>query len=198
MNHDFAAGLVALACSGFLLSGCTPWPHSAYSPGNPQLVAGSTVVKIEGFESRNYEYQQGPVWCWAAATAACLQSRGHAVNQIQIVQAIFPDIAHRPLADISLLRPVVNQSSLPVSFTPVDLWISPKSFREEIEAGNPFLVQYVTGPTSGHVVVIYGAAFGPSDELLYYYLWDPNHVGFVAKRQGQLGIQRTFMILKPK
>jgi Peptidase_C39 like family len=120
-------------------------------------------------------------WCWAASTQLILNYYGIHVTQADIVGRIHGNYEDQPGSDFDISEalegwvPTVNGvrvvhasegPGLPDTTTLI----------EELSQGRPILIAFATGPSSGHAVVITGAAYiqsGGEPNVVSLVLRDP-------------------------
>lgn len=106
-------------------------------------------------------------WCWAASSQLVLTLNGIPTTQSAIVQRIHHNLENLPGSDDDITAALtmkigtrsataIQQSGFP----------SPALLLRELSAQKPILIEFLTDPSSGHVVVITSAAarqtaFGP-------------------------------------
>jgi len=141
--------------------------------------AGEFAIDFFDKHSLELSPQRDTVACWAASMSAALKSKGVDLDQDSIKTAVNGSPQASTLRDPRKLSSMLDR--LPyhegrlrtVSATPPAQSITWARFRAEIEAGNPFVVGYWTGPGSAHVVVVYGAITNAYDIPVAYKIWDP-------------------------
>ncbi len=107
-------------------------------------------------------------WCWAASTQMILNWYGIPVNQAQIVSRIFGGPVNTPGSDRAISaalngwamtangRPVVIRSYTAAGPPPPHVLLS------QLNGQHPILLTFMTGPYSGHAVVVTAASYVPS------------------------------------
>jgi hypothetical protein len=144
-----------------------------------QALAGEVAIDFFDQESLRLAPQEDMVACWAASMSAALKCKGVDLPQSSIKIALNGNPEAATLQDpLKLSRlldllPYKEGKLKTLSATLPAQWISWPKFKQEIEAGNPFVVGYWTGPGSAHVVVVYGAITNGYGLPIAYKIWDP-------------------------
>ena len=143
------------------------------------MAAGEIAIEFFDEHSLQLAAQEDIVACWAASMSAALKSKGVNLPQSSIKMAVNGSPQASTLKDpVQLSRfldrlPYKEGKLKTATVTPPAQWITWPNFKKEIEAGNPFVVGYWTGPQQAHLVVIYGAVTNDNDAPIAYKIWDP-------------------------
>jgi hypothetical protein len=121
-------------------------------------------------------------WCWAASTQMILTYYGVPVTQPQIVARVFGGVVNWSASD-QVISAALNGMALNMNGQVVHVSSGaypgpppPNVLFNELSQGHPILLTYMSGPTSGHAVVITAISyintqFGP--QLTSIVLRDP-------------------------
>jgi hypothetical protein len=107
-------------------------------------------------------------WCWAASTQLILNYYGIHVTQADIVGRIHGNYEDQPGSDFDISEALDGWVPTAGGVRVVHATEGPglpdtETLIEELSQSRPILIAFATGPSSGHAVVITGAAYIPSE-----------------------------------
>lgn len=125
-----------------------------------------------GIPSANFNFfaasQQADEWCWAASIQMILNYYSIPIAQSQIVQRVYGAVVNQPGSDAAINASLngwaINVQGAPhiVRSVVAQGLPAPVVLLDQLNRGRPILLTFITGPNSGHAVVITAASYRPT------------------------------------
>jgi hypothetical protein len=109
-------------------------------------------VGIDGRVANSFAVAQGhSEWCWAASSQLVLTLNGVSTTQTAIVQRVHGNLQNIPGSDADLTSALTTTRTTAMEHAGFP---SSGVLLQELSAERPVVIEFMTGPNSGHVVVI--------------------------------------------
>jgi hypothetical protein len=120
------------------------------------VVLNAQWVGIDSRVANSFAHPQPQSeWCWAASSQLVLALNGISTTQPAIVQRVHGNLRDLPGSDDDITSALTTTSGTKVATATVyPGFPSSGLLLRELSARRPLLIEFVTGPQSGHVVVI--------------------------------------------